>query len=185
MHFLVFPFLLYGAGRNHSTPKKCLKVSGCFSVQFCVVLFCFPTFLQSRCLCRTVFSSFRMVCTAFFSTLTITRTPQDCNPCRRVGKFFLSDPARTENFYFRFRKHFLFHTQFFHIDLLKSYRFFCAVCAPFGPQRHSCPFLTSPAPAGTFSPERHTHATNQTDLQTVQDRRSRAECAEQCQPEPA
>ena len=33
-----------------------------------------------------------MVCTAFFSTLTITRTPQDCNPCRRVGNFFLSDP---------------------------------------------------------------------------------------------
>jgi hypothetical protein len=46
VHFLVFPFLLYGAGRNHSTLKKCLKVSGCFSVRFCVVLFCFPTFLQ-------------------------------------------------------------------------------------------------------------------------------------------
>ena len=147
--------------------------------------FAFRRFYKSCCLCRTVFSSFRMVCTAFFNTLTITRTPQDCNPCRRVGKFFLSDPARTENFCFRFRKHFLFHTQFFHIDLLKSSRFFCAVCAPFGPQRHSCPFLTSPAPAGTFSPERHTHATNQTDLQTVQDRRSRAKCAEQCQPEPA
>lgn len=38
-------------------------------------------------------------------------------PCRRVGKIFLSDPARTENFCFRFRKHFLFPYTVF------SYRF--------------------------------------------------------------
>ena len=188
VHFLVFLlFYCMEAGRNHSTLKKCSKKC-CRKAVFCLrflrrVVFAFRRFYKIMCcLCCTAFSSFGWFA-GFFRSPSITRTARRMQPLPPGwGKFSSSGPPRTENFCFRFRKHFFPYTVF-HIDLLKSSRFFCVVCAPFCPAAAQ---LSVPSPPATgrnpSSPERHTHATNQTDAQTVQDRRSRAKCAEQCQP---